>query len=787
MSNNQAINIQDDSDIKKLIELIKRHYKLFVYGIIIALILAFLINRYANPTYKISASLLIKEDNQTQRRDVNDFINSSLFGLNKIFQNELWILKSTPVIRQTVKNLDLTVEYYQKKGIKRVESYNNMTFRVIVPQNHVQPVNVSFQIAITDNNSFIIKSKAKKVVIKNLENNEIYSYKKKWNFEQHGKFNQLIETDDLALIIQPDTNKKIFQKDQFLYSFIITDPVTVTEKLKNQLEFNIVQKEATVVEIILKTPSSAKGEDIVNELMNVYSQQNLNRKNHLANITIEYIDRQLSEISDSLSRTENNLQSFRSSHQLIDFTEQASGISSQYLDLQNKMAELVTRKRYYDYVSDYLSKNNDFSNMIVPASMGIQDPLLNGLMSELITAHTQRTSLIQNQQEKNPLVQKLTIQIDNLLRTIKDNISAVQRTTDISIDEMQKRINKIEAQISHMPKTQLQLGGIERKYRLNDAIYNYLLEKRAEAKITQASNLPDNIVIEPAAMVGTGPVFPNTRMNYMAAIVLGFIIPFSYLMVKRLVNNKIEPTDNIEKLTELPVMGKILHNRHKSDNVMYEYPKSNIAESYRALRTNIEYNFRNIPHKVILVTSSMEGEGKSFTALNIAMSYAQLGFKTLLINFDLRKPAGYFSRQGGETMIGLSSYFSDHVSLDEIILQSDHQMLHYIPAGPIPPNPVELITIGNTKELINQLKEIYDCIVLDTTPLAQVSDAFLLMEYADLKIIVARYNYTLKKVLALVARDLKQKNINNLCLVLNDNRYYIDQYGYGYGYYKKRN
>ena len=199
----------------------------------------------------------------------------------------------------------------------------------------------------------------------------------------------------------------------------------------------------------------------------------LSRKNHLATITIDYIEKQLNEISDSLSQTEDNLQRFRSSNQLLNITDQAAGISAQYMDLQNQLAELVSRKRYYDYVSDLL-KNDNFSNMMLPASIGISDQLLNNLMSELIAAQAQRSNLIENNQERNPLVQKLGIQIENLKKTISENISAVSKTTSISIDEMNKRIRKIEAEISRLPATQRQLGNIERKYRLNDAIYNYL-------------------------------------------------------------------------------------------------------------------------------------------------------------------------------------------------------------------------------------------------------------------------------------------------------------------------
>jgi len=487
-----------------------------------------------------------------------------------------------------------------------------------------------------------------------------------------------------------------------------------------------------------------------------------------------------------LSQTEDNLQQFRSSNQLLNVTEQATGITEQFLSLQNQLAELTTRKRYYDYVSEYLTSNSDFSNITVPASMGIQDPLLNTLITELITAQAQRANLIENQQEKNPLVQKLTIQIENTRKTIIENIDAVKKTTEISIDEMNKRIQRIEAQISRLPRTQRQLGGIERKYRLNDAIYNYLLEKRAEAKITQASNMPDNIILEPGRMVGTGPVLPNKRMNYLVAVFLGLLIPVGIFTLKKILNNKIESQENIENLTSVPILGKILHNHRKIDNVMFSYPKSTIAESYRALRTNLDFCFKGLPKKVILVTSSIEGEGKSFSALNIAMSYAQLERKTLLIDFDLRKPTTYFNIKQESSSLGLSSYLIDRARLEEIVVHSPHPKMDFIPSGPVPPNPSELLALPKTNELIFKLKDSYDCIVLDTTPLAQVSDAYLIMDLAEVKIVVARYNYTMKKVFSMIMNDLKQKNVPNVYVMLNDNRDSIGQYGYGYGYMEKQ-
>ena len=783
MSESQNINLQEENDLKKIADLILRNYKLFFVCIIIAIGLAYIVNRFSIPVYKISSSVLIKEDTkQPGSSGINSFLNSGLFSMNQNFQNELWVLKSFPVFEQTIKNLDLLVSYYHKEGIRYLDAYKDTPFNIVFQQNHIQPINVRFYISFMSKEYFEIRAESGKTFFYNFENNEIKDIRDSWSFLKSGKVGELIETPDLAFTVELNNTKKVIEKAT--YGFEFKDIPSLVTKFKKKFIFNKVDKEATVVEISLNSESVKKGTDIVNELMNIYSIQNLERKNHLASITIDYIDKQLNEISDSLNQTENNLANFRSSNQLLNITEQANGISAQYIDLQNKLAELTAHKKYYDYVSGYLSKNDNFSDMIVPSSMGIPDPLLNNLMSELITAQAQQSNLIKNNQEKNPLVQKLGIQIQNIKKTISENISAAGKTTSISIDEMNKRIKKTETEISKLPATQRKLGNIERKYRLNDAIYNYMLEKRAEAKITKASNLPDDIIIEPAKMVSLRPISPKKGINYLIAFILGMALPFGYLMIKSALNNKVETQDDIERLTDVPVLGKILHNKYKTSNVMLEFPKSNIAESYRALRTNLDFYVRGGQKKVIMVTSSMEGEGKSFIALNIAMSYAQLGRKTILLDFDMRKRKIFFDEKG-EPKEGLSSYLINNANLGDIIIKSPHEKLDYILSGVIPPNPTELMALDKTEKLITQLKNDYDYIVMDTTPLARVTDAYLLINHAEVKVMVARYNFTIKKVFFLVMKDLKQKNIDHVCIVLNDNRFNRDQYGYGYGYNNK--
>jgi tyrosine-protein kinase Etk/Wzc len=786
MSESQNINIQEENDFKKISELFLRHYKLFIISAIAAVVLAFLINYYSVPIYSISSSILIKENtNNPSPRDANDYLNSSILGKSQNFQNELWVLKSSPVIDKSIRNLDLEVSYYTKSGFQYVDAYHAVPFKVLYLKSHSQPIDVRFELKFLRDGYYQLNAKSGKIANYDFVNEQITGYQDKWLFTRNARFGELVETPDLSFVIKLDSTKLEQFKKNDGYAFEFKSIAALNNEIKNSVNFNVVDKIATVIEITMKTQSLFRGIDIVDEMMNVYSLQNLERKNHIAGITISYIEKQLNEISDSLSQTEDHLQNFRSANQVLNVSEQASGISTQYMNLQNQLAELVTRKKYYDYVSGYLTNNDNFSNIMLPASMGIQDQLLNTLMSELISAQAQRANLIENKQERNPLVQKLGIQIENAKKTIFENISAAGKTTNISIEEMTKRIQKTESEISRLPITQRKLGNIERKYRLNDAIYNYLLEKRAEAKITTASNLPDDIIIEPAKLVGLGPISPKKKLNYILSLFMGMALPFGYLMLKSSLNNKIEIQDDIERIAKEPVLGKILHNHYKTNQVMLEFPKSNISESFRALRTNLDFYVRGGHKKVIMVTSCLEGEGKTFVALNLAMSYAQLGRKTVIVDFDLRKSETYFNENEAKKE-GLSSYMINKIGLKDIITKSPHDKLDYIISGILPPNPVELMALDETEKLLTRLKQDYDIIVLDTTPLAQVTDGYLLMDHAELKILVTRQGYTPKKVFSLIIKDLLQKKVSNVCIVLNNNKLYSDQYGYGYGYNNKK-
>ena len=778
---NQSTSEEVDSDFKRFIGHFLMNYRLYTLCIALALAIAVAANFLMIPQYKVTSSLLLKDGAKKQSAAGNgtEYLDSRLFGLDQNFQNELWVLKSNSVIEQCVKNLSLTIGYFQKTGFGYRDVYGQAPFQVFLTSNHVQPLHVRFQLKQDGPAQFHLKVEGKKVQFAAVETGEVVVEKRNWEFETDANFGELIETEFLSFTIYPDFNQQLNGQGEASFYFEFKDVMAATEEIKEQVEYKAIDKMATVVELIYKGPSVKKGVAVLNEIMDVYSIQNLERKNYHADITINYIEQQLDQIADSLKYTEDKLQQFRSSKNVLNFNDQANSIMGQYMDLENKMAELETRKRYCAYMTEHLSADEDLANIVIPSSMGIPDDMLDNQLSELMAVQSQRAALVCNNQDMNPAVPKLNLQISSIKQTILDNVRAIETATDIAIDELNKRMSRVSAEIRYLPVTQRQLGGIERKYKLNDAIYNYLLEKRAEAKITLASNIPDNMIVESARSAGPNPVSPNKQLNYLIAMVLGISLPFSFLSLKSMFNDEIDSPEFIAQVTDRPILGTIAHKPRRIKKTTFSQYPPVLKESFRTLRMNVEFACKGVPNKVILVTSCVEGEGKSFNALNLALSFAELGRRTLLVNFDLRKPTYYFNSPETESL-GLTAWYRENIPLEQIIRKSPERNLDLIQSGAPVDDPVDFQEISRTKKLFENLRMMYNCIVLDSSPLAFVSDTYLLMDYADVKLIVARMDYGSKKVFRFIMNDLRRKKIEGVGIVLNDNKAYNDQLGYGY-------
>jgi capsular exopolysaccharide synthesis family protein len=393
--------------------------------------------------------------------------------------------------------------------------------------------------------------------------------------------------------------------------------------------------------------------------------------------------------------------------------------------------------------------------------------------------------------QTNPGIELVNYKIQNTIATLKENIKNILKSNEISINEINRRIGEIDAEISQLPETEKELIGIKRRYKLNDDIYTYLLTKRAEAGIAKASNVPDNKILDYAREDNAVLISPKRSLNYAIALIIGLLIPILIILMLDFFNDKIVERKDVEETTSIPILGEIGHNNKETDMVVLEKPKSSIAESFRTLRTNIQYFNIDMADKtrVISITSTISGEGKSFCAINLASIFALGDKKTLLMGIDLRKPKLH-RELNTDNIKGLSTYLVGTHTLDEVIIPTHQNNLFFMPAGPVPPNPAELIETTKMVNLVNLLKEKYDMIIMDTPPIALVTDALLLAKYSDINLFVIRQNYSRKNMVKLINELFQEKGFKNVGIVINDIKIqgyygytYYGNYGYGkYGY-----
>ena len=773
MKHFETLNIEQQSkqtmdslrfDPMVVLTLIIEKWYIFLITVVVALYIARVYLGHTLPVYSVSSTLLINEPEKKSLSGNDQFLQGlGLPGGMSNRENQIMILKSRVLTEKALKELSFEIEYYQKTIRNQLPVYPDIPVKIISDNDIPLPYNTEFSITYLENGKFVLKSEA-----------EYYA------LDKEALFGETINIKEGSFLIEC-SNEDWFtrNKDQKLY-FIIRSKNSLIDYFNGRLEVELLTQGGSVVRIGIAGTNYKWDVDFVNKLVEVFQATSLDKKNSEALRRVQFIDDQLIGVSDSLSITESKLQRFRSSHRIMDLSSQGQSIIEQNSILENEKARLNLNASYYDYLSDYLAKETTGELPIVPVTMGINDPGLTRLVDELTTLQGQVS--FRGAGEMNPLQRNLMQKVLNTKAALNETLNGLKRANSMAREENQQQISKINEQAATLPATERQLLGIERKFKLNDALYTFLLQTRAEQQMQKASNMADSEVIDPADIGHRNLISPIPYRAYFLGLFAGFLIPFLIIFLRFILNNKVTDYD-INKIRDLPVVGYIPHNLEKTQTVVVDTPNSAIAEAFRLIRNKMQFLTKEAKAPVILITSSLPGDGKTFVALNLASVYSLLGKKTVLIGFDLRKPKIYqdFNLKNEK---GVSTWLIGKDKLNDIIQETKFENLSVITAGPVPPNPSELTALGKTDELINLLREKYDYIVIDSSPIGIVSDTFHLIALSDTCLLIVRPGKTLRDLFWNTVKEISNNNTKGVSIVINDIQSKSNQYGYGekYGY-----
>lgn len=786
--NRKKFFIEESFDVKNFLLKIYAFWYLFVVCTGVGLSIAWFINRTTIPIYSVSTSVLVqKEQSMLDSRFASSM---GLYDNQYQISNEVGILKSYSLVQRAVRDLNLNVSYFIKTHFSEREIYKDCPFVVLLDSSVSQPLNIPIKITILASNEVVYSIESENVNTFYFRENKPGLFLKALHFSKKAKLYEKIKGENVGATIIPREEKNLRNYIGKTYYIKIFDELTLINRLRN---INVNEnKSSSILTISIQGSNVAMLVEYLNALSNEYLKKGIEKKNQIAENTLRFIDSQLVDITDSLHYSEKRLQDYKANKSIMNVDFQAQQVYTSLENIQTQKAELLVKDKYYKYLKNYLqdNSNNNIQDLIAPSSIGIQDPSLGNLISELTRLFNDRSELSVNSKKDNPYLASLDMRIKSMKHSVLENIENLIHATGIAIQDADSRIDKISERLNKLPEAQRQLFGYERKFKLNDELYTYLLTKRSEVQISKASYLPNNEIVDLARENEFTPIAPNTRKNYMLALLFGLALPIGFLILKDYFNDKILTNEDIESLSDLPILGHILRNKEKSKTIVADFPMSLTTESIRAIRTSFQFIANENQKHIMLITSSMMNEGKSFTCLNLALSFALNNKRILIINFDMRKPKiqEYLDMNSD---VGLSSYLSGYVKMDDIVMNTRFPNLDVILSGPVPPNPMELIASEQTRILLETMKERYDYVLLDSPPIGMVADALLLIRHSDVNIFVIRHGFTVKKVFSQVNENITRKGIS-FNIILNDvqigkkhlaySHGYAYTYGYGYGY-----
>jgi capsular exopolysaccharide synthesis family protein len=754
-------------DFKLIILGYLKYWWLFLLSIILFLSLAFAYLFFSTPLYSISSSILIKIDGGSDFTQNTVYSELEAYETNKQVENEMEILASYSLMRDAIEELPLDYFFYTEDKYSRMKELYGANVPVIVktllkkPDIGQYPEEIRVSVKLFDDHLVLIQENGK---------------------EKAYKYGELIENWYGEIKInKSDTYQGEMPELLHIY---FKNKDQVAGMYRGRIQVNLSQRFASVFNISLVDAVPEKGEDVLNKLIEQYNLQAVKEKNITASNTIDFIDSQLDTLMKELNSIERKIEEYRRSNNISDMGTENSLMVQNSKDIETQLSEIKTQTEVLDYLEEYL-KDPASSGIEVASNLSIIDETLTNLVDEFNRLQNERQRLLRTVQPNNPLVTSLEGQLENLKSNIGANIANMKNGLRIERQNLQVNLDQINSRISNVPEIERGLLELSREQSRKQAQYNYLQSKKEEANLSLATTTVSNArVIDKASSSGS-PVKPNKMVIMGMALIVGFIFPLGFVYIKNTLNSKITHKSQVQEITEVPVLSEISNYSNGGELLaISEKRRTPIAEQFRLLRTNLKFVAEGKKERVLMVTSSISGEGKTFFSLNLGASLSIAKKKVVVLEFDLRKPA-LLKSVNMKTKLGIADYLSsDDVNIDDIILDFKKvDGLSLIGCGNIPEDPAEL-TLGDKVEvLITKLKERFDYIIIDTAPVGTVTDAFNLAPYCDRTLFMIRYNFTKKENLIFMEDiDIKNK-LRNTSLVMNDAKQTNGYYGYSYGYY----
>lgn len=749
-----------------LLEMIRHKYQpywpLFVIASIISFSIAYVYLKYATPLYKISASLLIKEDARAVESSIIEMMDP--LGSGKKIENEIEILKSRTIAKSVVRNLNLYGEIFERGRIRDVSMYKRAPVHItFIDPDQVSPL----EGAILD---LTCDFKGRKITL----GDKTYPLNDTVTTTRWGR---------ILITPNPGFNPASL-RDKQLYLRIAGEK-SIAGQIIGTLKIAPANKQANVLRLEYVDAVPQKGMDILNELMRTYDAESIQDKNQTASKTMSFVEDRLRIITAELNQVEGQIERYKTDEGIVDIGEQSKLFLSSVQDNDARLSEADMQLSTLESVEKYVRDKNGGDN-VVPATIGIADQTLLVLLTRLQETELQQEKLRKTTGENSPLLASLAAQEEKLRPAIMDNIRSLRANLEAGRAKLVAQNGRFMGMLKGVPNKERTLLEVSRQQAIKNNIYTFLLEKREETALQYAAAISDSRIVD-LAEADSFPFSPKKSMVMAMAIIAGLAAVAGFIAAKDLMNNKVMFRADIEKGTSAPIIAEIMFD--KSGGIaIAEGRRTPVAEQFRALRTTLSYIGINGDKKTILVTSSISGEGKSFIAVNLALSLSLTKKKVVLLEFDLRKPK-VSKILNVPHHPGISNYLVGHSSLNDILKQpiENNEYLYLLSAGVIPPNPTELILNGRLEHLLATLRASFDYIIIDTAPVGPVTDARLLAPFADATLYVVRHDRTPKFNLKLVEDLYEQGDLGKLNIVFNGLKMrglpgYAYAYGGGYGY-----